>query len=88
MRPTQAACQATWVGLAVLNLLGMRNGRAGYIPGAQRPAGSNPLEEREREKPPRRARRLLRKGYLRPSLPYPEVNQAARDLAHLMTCPT
>jgi hypothetical protein len=46
MRPTQAACQATWVGLAVLNLLGMRNGRAGYIPGAQRPAGSNPLEER------------------------------------------
>jgi hypothetical protein len=26
----------------------------------------------EREKPPRRTRRLLRKGYLRPSLPYPE----------------
>jgi hypothetical protein len=46
MRPTHAACQATWVGLAVLDLMGMRNGRAGYIPGAQRPADPNPGEQR------------------------------------------
>jgi hypothetical protein len=46
MRPTQAACQATWVGLAVLDLMGMRNGRAGYIPGAQRTADPNRGEQR------------------------------------------
>jgi hypothetical protein len=46
MRPTHAACQATWVGLAVLDLMGMRNGRAGYISGAQRPADPSPGEQR------------------------------------------